>query len=151
MKAITRHFLRPTPFFALAAIFGTLLVPIAIFEAPLHAADKLVPAEFIVKAGAVRYWTFEVVKPSRVSGRFRASGGSRNDIEAVIAEWPECENWMNGNQAMVNFSSGRVTNGRMDVRLGVPGNYCIAFSNRFSVLTDKEVAAEIQIAAAPAR
>jgi hypothetical protein len=67
----------------------------------LLAEGSVVPTEFVVKAGTVRYWTFYLSGPTRVVGAFHASGGSRNDIEAVIAEWSECENWINGNQANV--------------------------------------------------
>jgi hypothetical protein len=80
-----------------------------------------------------------------IKGRFRASGGAKNDIESVIADWAECENWINGNRAKVVYSSGAVTNGRIAVRLVEPGEYCIAFDNRMSVVSSKEVAAAIEI------
>lgn len=122
-----------------------LLLVLLISDTAICAGRKLVPEEFVVKPGAVRYWTFSVNGPTNISGRFRASGGNQKDIEVVIAEWGECENWINGNQASVLYQSGRVTNGHINVNIVESGKYCIGFSNRMSIFSSKEVAAAIQI------
>lgn len=66
---------------------------------------KLVPPEFVVRPGQVRYWTFDAAANTRIAGRFRASGGSGNDIVVTIAEWNECENWINGHAARSYYHS----------------------------------------------
>jgi len=109
--------------------------------------QKLVPSEFIVDPGLVRWWKFDVPDSARVSGKFHVYSGGQRDIEAIVATWDECENWINGNQAHAVWQSGRVTNGKVNVPLNgsFSGTYCIAFSNRMSVVTAKEVSAEITI------
>jgi hypothetical protein len=133
MRRVVASFVRASAI-VLAASVGSALL----------SASTLVPSEFVVKPGVVRYWRFNVSAGARVAGIFRASGGTRNDIEAIIAEWSECENWINGNRANVAYQSGRVTNGRVNVTVG-PGQYCIAFSNRMSLLSAKEVAANVTL------
>ena len=103
---------------------------------------KLVPEEFVVKAGVARYWKFTVNGPGVAAGQFRASGGAHNDIRALITDSDECENYLNGNRANVYFDSGQKTVGKIDVRLNT-GSYCIIFDNRNSVVSSKEVAAKI--------
>ena len=85
-----------------------------------------------------------VVNP-RVVGSFRASGGSGNDIQPLLAEWSECENWINGHEARALYSRPKTTNGRFDVKIPEPGTYCIAFNNRFSLLSAKNVSADIEL------
>lgn len=104
---------------------------------------KLVPAEFVVRPGQVRYWTFDAAANIRVVGRFRASGGAGNDIVVIIAEWNECENWINGHAARTHYHSGKTTNGRIDVVVPGQAQYCIAFDNRMSTTSSKEIAADI--------
>ena len=70
-----------------------------------------------------------------VTGEFHASGGSGNDIEAIVAEWGECENWINGHQARVLYQSGKVTNGAIDVPISRDGTYCLLFSNRMALVS----------------
>lgn len=122
----------------------TLLIGVACGFAVFAEAAKLVPDEFVVKPGLIRYWKFTVGSSAQVIGGFRAQGGSRNDIEAIVAEWDECENWLNGNGARVLYSSGKVTNGKLNVSLR-SGEYCVAFSNRMSAVSAKEIAAAIEL------
>jgi len=104
---------------------------------------KLVPAEFVVRPGLVRYWTFNAAANTRIAGRFRASGGAGNDIVVIIAEWNECENWINGHAPRSYYHSGKTTNGRMNVMVPGQAQYCIAFDNRMSTTSSKEIAADI--------
>jgi hypothetical protein len=52
---------------------------------------------------------------------------------------------INGHQARVLYSSGKTTNGRMDVPIAEPGSYCLGFSNAFSLLSAKNIAADIEL------
>jgi hypothetical protein len=95
-----------------------------------------------VSPSQVRYWKFEVsptMTNAHVTGEFHASGGSGNDIEATVAEWDECENWINGHQANVLYASGKVTNGALDVPIRQAGTYCLACSNKMGLLSGKTV------------
>jgi hypothetical protein len=79
----------------------------------------------------------------RVAGHFSVIGGFGNDIQAVIASDDEFQNWINGHQAHVFYSTPeRVTTGNIDVVLP-PGRYVLAFNNRFSLFASKAVFAEI--------
>lgn len=40
---------------------------------------------------------------AHVTGNFHASGGSANDIEAIVAEWGECENWINSGDIALQY------------------------------------------------
>jgi hypothetical protein len=62
----------------------------------------------------------------------------------VIASPPEFENWINGHQAQLYYSTDKVTNGTID-RLLPPGDYTLAFDNRFSAFSRKEVTGEITL------
>jgi hypothetical protein len=119
------------------------LLTLILFSICVYGAVKLLPEEFVVKARVARYWKFNVTGDSgRVVGKFRASGGAHNDIRAVITDADECENYVNGNQAAAFYDSGQKTVATIDVRLQ-PGRYCIIFDNRNSVVSAKEVSAQI--------
>ena len=112
-------------------------------------SQKLVTGQTIVRAGKYFYVKFTVdpekMQDAHVVGSFHASGGSGNDIQAVIAEESEFENWRNGHQARVLYSTDKVTNGKFDVPIAEAGTYYLGFSNAFSLLTDKDVFAEVEL------
>lgn len=106
------------------------------------ATENIAAGQITVKArGYVTYRLniSDAMRGAHITGHFNASGGSGNDIEAVIAGENEFSNWINGHEANVFWSSGgKKTTDSFDVRLG-PGTYILAFNNRFSGLTDKQV------------
>jgi hypothetical protein len=109
------------------------------------AVTKLTPDEFVVKARVARYWKFSVnggVK--RLVGNFRASGGAHNDIRVLVTDSDECENYINGNRANVFYDSGQKTVGKFDVNLN-EASYCLIFDNRNSLVSAKEVAAQVDL------
>jgi hypothetical protein len=96
----------------------------------------------------VQYWKFEVsptMTNAHVTGTFHAAGGFGNDIEAIVAEWSECENWINGHHGEALYASGKVTNGAVDVPISGAGTYCLAFSNKISLLTGKTISGDIAL------
>ncbi len=111
--------------------------------------EKLASGQTVVRAGKYIRWKFTVdtdkMQDFRVVGGFHASGGSGNDIQVVLAEESEFENWINGHQARVLYSTGKTTTGKIAVQIFEPGTYILAFSNTFSVLTDKDVFAEVEL------
>jgi hypothetical protein len=117
-------------------------------EAPVF-SEKLASGQIKVQAGGdVRYWiNVDITKMLSpvVVGSFRASGGSGNDIAAVLAAESEFENWINGHQARVLFVTDKVTVGHLNVPITQSGIYILAFNNRFSLSTPKTVAADIEL------
>jgi hypothetical protein len=111
-------------------------------------SQKIATGQVTVKAGAVVYYKIRIEPEMHqpvVAGSFNASGGSGNDISAVIADESEYTNWINGHEAQVYWSTkGRKTTGRFEVRLP-PGTYYLAISNKFSVLTAKYVFLEAEL------
>ena len=106
--------------------------------------EPITPENFTVPAGRVQYFTFTLSGPGRVVGKFEATGGSGNDIESVITDADNFENWKNGHQARVFYQSGRTTVGNVNALLN-PGRYYLAFNNRFSVLTSKRISSDIAV------
>jgi zinc ribbon protein len=78
-----------------------------------------------------------------VIGHFTASGGLTNDIQAVVADQDEFQNWINGHQAKTYYSTPRVTTGKIDIGPLAPGKYVIAFSNK-SGLVERQLSAEVE-------
>lgn len=105
--------------------------------------DPLTPSLFTVKAGTIYFVRFNVETTGRVVGRFQVSGGQGNDIQAVITDADNFENWRNGHQARVLYQTDKTTIGNIDVPIGRPGTYYIGFNNNFSLLSDKTVSASI--------
>lgn len=111
-------------------------------------SQKIASGQIEVRASGYVQYRFQItpeMRDAHVSGRFNASGGTGNDIEAVIASEDEFTNWINGHQARVFYSTqGRKTTDTFDVRLG-PGTYYLAFNNRFSALSAKDVFLEVDL------
>jgi hypothetical protein len=110
-------------------------------------STKLFTGQMVVKAGGYVTNKFTVqagMLNFRVSGQFNASGGTGNDIQVVLADEDEFENWRNGHQAKVFYSTEKITTGKLDVGALPPGRYVLALSNMFSTFTDKYVFAEIE-------
>jgi len=112
-------------------------------------AIKLVSGQLLVRAGKYVSTKFQIdparMQQAHVAGRFRASGGTGNDIQVVLADEDAFENWINGHEARVLYGTEKVTNGRIDVSISEAGTYILAFSNAFSSFSDKDVFAEIEL------
>ncbi len=105
----------------------------------------LVDTAFAVPAKQVMTYKFNAdSKGGRVRGRFRATGGSGNDIEVYILDKNGYENWQNGHKVKTYYNSGRITVADIDVTLG-KGQYILIFSNRFSSSTPKAVEAQVSL------
>jgi len=103
--------------------------------------------QMVVAARQFRFWTITITPQmtnAQLMGSFHTAGGTGNDIQAVITNPDEFENWKNGHQAKVYYGTQRTTNGNFNVRLA-PGTYVLAFSNAFSLLAPKEITAEINL------
>jgi hypothetical protein len=127
------------------AVLWAAIISVAVFrlnDRVSYKQDLLTPSVFTVEAGSVFSVPFNVNKPGHVLGRFEATGGSDNDIEAVIADADDFENWKSGHPARLRYQSAKITTGRIDISLK-RGRYYLAFDNRFSPLTGKTITANI--------
>jgi hypothetical protein len=110
--------------------------------------QKIASGQIVVRAKGYEQYRFQITPEMRnvhVTGQFNASGGTGNDIEAIIATEVEFTNWVNGHQARVFYSTqGKKTTDTFNVSLA-PGTYYLAFSNRFSALTSKDVFLEVDL------
>ena len=80
-----------------------------------------------------------------VRGHFVASGGTGNDIQAVVGTEDDYTNWVNGHGGILLFDSGKVTTGQINVSISVPGRYCLAFGNGFALFSPKSVTADVDL------
>jgi hypothetical protein len=106
---------------------------------------SIVNSTFHVGARQYVYYTFTVPSSGHVIGNFRASGGS-NDIEVVIFDADGFENFRNGHRASRVYykSSGYVTTDTIDKNIPA-GTYYIVFNNGDALLTNKTVAASVDV------
>ena len=80
-----------------------------------------------------------------VEGTFTASGAN-NDIEVTVLEETQFLNWQNRHKFEAAYESGRVTAGKLKVDLAeTPGTYFVVFSNRFSIVSNKSVVADLKL------
>lgn len=71
---------------------------------------EIVNTAFTVKAGDAKYWNFQVGSAgASVVGRFRAEGGSGNDIKCLILDADSFENWRNGHKVRTYYNSEKIT------------------------------------------
>ena len=105
----------------------------------------IVNTAFTVKAGDAKYWSFRVGSDgANVVGRFRAEGGSGNDIKCLILDVDSFENWRNGHRVKTYYNSEKITVANINVNLP-QGEYVLVFDNTYSVLTNKAVTADVEM------
>jgi hypothetical protein len=105
----------------------------------------IVNTAFTVKAGDAKYWNFHVGSDgANVVGRFRAEGGSGNDIKCLILDADSFENWRNGHRVRTYYNSEKITVANINVNLP-QGEYVLVFDNTYSVLTNKAVTANVEM------
>lgn len=133
----------------LAAVISAILITLAAAAplAPVQAQSNragIVTEPFTVEPGHFRYFLFTVGDRATVAGRFRAQGGSGNDVEVYILDEDGFENYRNGHRVQTYYNSGRVTVGTINVTLGA-GSYYLVFNNSFSTVSNKAVSARVEL------
>jgi hypothetical protein len=104
----------------------------------------IVSDKITVPASKYVYYQFSVSGNSEIQGRFRVEGGSGNDIECYILDADGFENWRNGHGTRTWYNSGRVTVASIYAK--VPkGEYFLVFNNGFAWLSNKVVAATVEV------
>jgi hypothetical protein len=128
-----------------AAIIAICIIILAAASAYSSDSQVIVNTAFTVGAGGAKYWPFYVGSSgANVVGRFRAEGGSGNDIKCLILDSDSFENWHNGHTVRTYYSSGKLTVDNINIFLG-QGNYILIFDNTFSPMTSKAVTATIEM------
>jgi hypothetical protein len=100
-----------------------------------------------VEAKQIRWLNFSIPSNAtnvQINGTFHAFGGGGNDIWVILTDPVQFENWKNNHETQLFYNSGKVTNGVIAGRLQ-PGQYVLAFDNRFSAFSRKEVTGEITL------
>jgi predicted nucleic acid-binding Zn ribbon protein len=123
-------------------------IPLSETEGLGFASEKLASGQLVVEAGKYASVKFNVpswMGNARVVGSFRASGRSTNRIEVVLVGEGEFQNWANGRQARVLYSTGRATAGRINSPVSQVGTYYLVFNNSFSPRTNKSITAEVEL------
>lgn len=108
------------------------------------AITSIVNSSFTVAPGQFKYFPFNVATFSNINGRFRAQGGSGNDIEVIVLDSDALENFRNGHRVGTFYNSGKMTVGTININLN-PGSYYLVFNNVYSMLTNKAVEANVSI------
>ena len=118
--------------------------------APAYQAIKepIVSGAFAVGPRTFSSYKFVVTtgmsKP-RLEGTLSAQG-ARNDIEVTVLDEAQFANWQNRDDFKATYESGRVTDTTLNVALPeTPATYYVVFSNRFSLLSNKAVTANVQL------
>jgi hypothetical protein len=94
------------------------------------------PFEIVVGDGMARPW---------IEGTFTASGAN-NDIEVLLLDEQQYNNWQNRHDFRSAYASGRVTADKFRIELpNEPGKYFMIFSNRFSIFSNKGVVADLKL------
>jgi hypothetical protein len=104
--------------------------------------EALTPSTFTIGAESKQFQFRS--SGQHVFGHFKAEGGSRNDIRVFIFDEDGFANWQNRRAFRMYYDSGKVTAGKIDVRLK-PGTYYLVFDNSFSGLSNKAITSDIQI------
>jgi hypothetical protein len=86
-----------------------------------------------------------IMKDVKVEGSFQASGGSGNDIEALVLSEMDFINWSNGHQVSPVYYSGKITIADIDAPITQSGEYRLVFANMFSVISSKNVSAQVAL------
>jgi hypothetical protein len=149
------------PIIILLIIGGALLAVIAIRVREGHESSgwvfkntprliyqNVVSGPLNLTAGENRYWTIYVdpqtMHMAHVVGRFQMNGGTEDDIQIVLADANEFENWEKGLRAQTLYLGEQITSGTFDVRLTRAGTYTLSLRNTSSA-EDKKVSAEIRL------
>ena len=91
----------------------------------------------------VQFTVTSAMKQPTVTGSFTAFGGSGNDIIALVIDDKYFTHWVNGYEVNTLYDSGRLTTAAIDMSILTPGTYHLVFSNRFSLLSSKQVSTSV--------
>jgi hypothetical protein len=100
---------------------------------PAISSLTLVNGTFTINGGAYTWYVVAIPFGAQnpvLTGRFTASGGSRNDIEVYLVDEDGFTNIKNGNGAPTYYNSGSATVGQINVRLPDQRVFYLIVDNR---------------------
>ena len=100
-------------------------------------ASEYYDIKFTVDAAAMRN--------PRIVGVFQATGGTGNDIEALIMDDASFPKWTNGHNVTGIYYSGKLSASSINITISNPGIYHLIFDNSFSLITPKEITAKVDL------
>lgn len=128
-----------------ASRLAVVLFLLLTLSAIASAQEVVVSQTLTVAPGKYAYFPFYVrTAGTNVTGRFRAQGGSGNDIETFIVDEDGFVNYSNGHRVGTLYNSGRKTVGSINISLN-PGRYYLIFNNSFSSFSNKVVEAHVEM------
>jgi len=131
-----------TAAFALAAVLALLPA-----EAQQDHEVAIVRSTFRVDAAQTAYWSFKIptyVVDGRIAGNAMAAGGAGNDIRLLVMTEQQFQLWQLNRQTQSLFDSGQRRSVVLSVRVNDPGTYYVVFDNRFSLVSPKNVSADVR-------
>lgn len=115
-----------------------------ITQVPSFQSERILSEDVSVRNRKDEAFYFVVKNRGTVKGNFRVLDGDGKDIEVKIMTADEYASWSRYGEATINYSSGRVPNGRIDKDLN-PGAYYLVFSNYYSSNKNKTIEADVYI------
>jgi hypothetical protein len=112
-----------------------------------YSSESIVSNTFSVQNKNSQAFSFVVKQGGSVRGSFNVIGRGDSDernIEAYIMTANEYAKWSNYREAVIHYSSGRVSTGRITRNL-TPGTYYLVFSNVYSMREMKTIQAEVSV------
>jgi hypothetical protein len=111
--------------------------------------NAIIPANLSVTSHSFSAYKFTVPASASnviVSGQFKATGGSANDVEVHVLADAAFATWQSGYSTNTYYSSSRVSQG--DINAALPpgaGTYYVVFNNKFSPRMAKTVQADVNL------
>lgn len=127
---------------------GGRTIPAPYYDAPYsdvdsYSSEQIFSDTINVRNKKYEAFPFEVKQRGTVKGTFRVLDLS-GDIEVFIMTAAEYDKWNRYREAITNYSSGRVTGGKINRSLNT-GNYYLVFSNYYSSSGNKTIEANLYV------
>ena len=111
---------------------------------PLATEHRETIVKGVITVSPASYKAFPFYVPSgvanvHVEGSFTTSGGIGNDIQVIIMDSTAFQNWKNGHEVSVYYTSGKLTTSSFDVSLPSGETYYLVLDNAFSLISSKNV------------
>ncbi len=118
------------------------------FVNPAH-VETLMPASVDIKARSFAFFRFTVPRGATnvgVSGQFSVTGDRDNNLEVYVVPDAAFVSWQYGYAPDTYYSSGRVSEGKIDAELpSGRGAYYLVFNNKFAPRAQKTAQASVTL------
>jgi len=110
-------------------VYVLLTALFVLFTLNASAQTQTVEKAVSVNASSYSWFEYNYEQTTTLSGRFRATGGNKNDIRVMIMDADSFENYKNGSEFKIYYDSGRVTVSNFKATLAA-GKYYLVFDNK---------------------